>query len=95
MAINDRVEAMPPPSLFLSTAGVPARDRLAVWREVFGQTMVRLDIEPMKGIAFHAEGQLCALPDAAFASVEVSPVSRTRQLINGADCRQSGFSNRR
>lgn len=78
---NDRT---PPPSLFLSTAAVPAHERLAIWREVFGQTLVRLDIEPMKGTIFQAEGELCALPDAAFASVEVSPVqvSRTRQLID-------------
>jgi len=70
-------------SLFLSTASLPARDRLPVWREVFGQTMVRLDIEPAKETPFHAEGELCALPGAALASVTVSPVrvSRTRQLI--------------
>jgi AraC-like DNA-binding protein len=70
-------------SVFLSTAALPARDRLPVWREVFGQTMVRLDIEPAKGTSFHAEGELCALPGAAFASVTVSPVrvSRTQRLI--------------
>ena len=86
MAINDRVEAIPPPSLFLSTVGVPARDRLAIWREVFGQVMVRLDIEPMKGTAFHAEGELCSVLDAALASVTVSPVqvSRPRRLIDDA-----------
>lgn len=73
----------PPSSLFLSTATLPAHNRLPVWREVFGRTMVRLDIEPVKGTVFHAEGELCALPGAAFASVTVSPVrvSRTRQLI--------------
>lgn len=45
--------------------------------------MVRLDIEPVKGIAFHAEGGLCVLPGAAFASVTVTPVkvSRTQKLI--------------
>jgi AraC-like DNA-binding protein len=86
MAINDRVEAIPPPSLFLSTAEVPARDRLAVWREVFGRTMVHLDIEPAKGATFHAEGELCALSDASLASVTVSPVrvSRTQRLIDDA-----------
>jgi AraC-like DNA-binding protein len=69
--------------VFLSTATLPARDRLPVWREVFGQTMVRLDIEPVKGTSFHAEGELCALPGAAFASVTATPVrvSRTQRLI--------------
>jgi AraC-like DNA-binding protein len=73
----------PPAALFLSTATLPARDRLPVWREVFGQTMVRLDIEPAKGTPFHAEGDLLALPGAALASVTVSPVrvSRTPRLI--------------
>jgi AraC-like DNA-binding protein len=69
----------------LSTASLPAADRLPTWREVFGQTMVRLDIEPGKGQPFHAEGTLCALPGAAFASVTTTPVcvSRTRRLIAG------------
>lgn len=86
MAISDQSDMTPPSSLFLSTASLPARDRLPVWREVFGRTMVRLDIEPTKGTTFHAEGELCALPDAAFASVEVSPVrvSRTHRLIDDA-----------
>ena len=83
MALSDRTNAAPS-SLFLSTASLPARDRLPVWREVFGRTMVRLDIEPTKGTAFYAEGEFCALPDAAFASVTASPVqvSRTRRLID-------------
>jgi AraC-like DNA-binding protein len=70
-------------SLIFSTATLPARDRLPVWREVFGQTMVRLDIEPVKGTPFCAEGALCALPGAALASVTASPirVSRTPRLI--------------
>lgn len=71
----------------LSTATLPAADRLPTWREVFGQAMVRLDIEPGKGQPFHAEGTLCAFPGAAFASVTATPVqvSRTRRLIAG-DC---------
>ena len=82
MSLNDP-NSTPSSSVFLSTAALPARDRLPVWREVFGQTMVRLDIEPAKGTSFHAEGELCALPGAAFASVTVSPVrvSRTQRLI--------------
>lgn len=76
---------VPPSSLFLSTTALPAHDRLPVWREVFGQTMVRLDIEPVKGTSFHAEGELRLLPGAAFASVTATPVqvSRTQKLIAG------------
>lgn len=75
----------PSSSLFLSTATLPARDRLPVWREVFGQTMVRLDIEPLDDALFQAEGELCALPGAAFAAVTATPVrvARTQKLIAG------------
>lgn len=54
-----------------------------MWREVFGQTMVRLEIESARDVSFHAEGTLCALPGAAYASVSASPVrvARTRSLI--------------
>lgn len=72
-------------SLILSTAALPERDRLPVWREVFGQMMVRLDIEPAKDTSFHAEGELLMLPGAACGSVAATPfrVSRTRKLIAG------------
>ncbi|CAM5603668.1 AraC-like DNA-binding protein [Aquamicrobium terrae] len=85
MAKSKATEQAPPSSLFLSTAALPACDRLAVWREVFGQKMVRLDIEPAKDTAFHAEGELHVLPGAAFASVTATPfrVSRTPKLIAG------------
>src|SRR3546814_14324101 len=54
-----------------------------MWREVFGQAMVRLEIEPTRDVPFHAEGTLCALPGAAYASVSASQVrvARTRSLI--------------
>lgn len=77
--------SVPPASLFLSTSALPARDRLAVWREVFGQRMVRLDIEPAKDMPFQAEGELRLLPGAALASVTATPfrVSRTQRFIAG------------
>lgn len=80
-----RTDPAPTSSLFLSTSGLPTRDRLPVWREVFGQMMVRLDIEPAKDTYFHAEGELFLLPGAACASVAATPfqVSRTRKLIAG------------
>src|SRR3546814_8879425 len=67
----------------LPISTLPTRERLPIWREVFGQTMVQLDIEPAKDVPFHAEGTLCALPGAAYASVSASPVrvTRTRRLI--------------
>ena len=83
MANLNGPDMMPGSPLFLSTSTLPARDRLPVWREVFGQSMVRLDIEPKKGTSFHAEGELLMLPGAACGSVAATPfrVSRTRKLI--------------
>ena len=79
----DEADSAPASSLFLSTSALPAQDRLPVWREVFGQMMVRLDIEPAKDTAFHAEGELLMLPGAACGSIAATPfrVSRTQKLI--------------
>ena len=67
----------------LSTESVPVRERLPMWREVFGQAMVRLEIEPVGDAPFHAEGALCTLPGVAHASVTTSAAdfTRTRRLI--------------
>lgn len=67
----------------VSTASLPAPERLPVWREVFGQKMVRLDIEAMQNAPFHAEGTFCALPGAALASVTATAVriARNKRLI--------------
>ena len=35
-----------PRILEFSTDGVPERDRTAIWREHYGQVMLRVDIEP-------------------------------------------------
>lgn len=82
--MND-LQSAPSSSVFLSTTALPMCDRLPVWREVFGQTLVKLDIEPVKDAPFYAEGELCALPGAAFASVTASPVCVTRTQRHIAD----------
>lgn len=71
------------PSQYFSTASLPLADRLPTWREVLGQKVIYLDIEPIKGAPFHADGTLCTLPGAAFSSVRATPirVSRTQSLI--------------
>jgi len=77
-----------PPSRHHATATLPARDRLPVWREAFGRTMVRLEIEPLCGTSFQAEGALQLLPGAALASVSSTPfrAQRTQRLIQGDAC---------
>ena len=49
--------------LQFSTRGLPRRDRLPMWREEFGRSMLRLDIEPLSDLPFHAEATLRALPE--------------------------------
>ena len=37
-----------PPQFHFSTEMFPARQRVAAWREIFGRTVVNLDIEPVE-----------------------------------------------
>jgi AraC-like DNA-binding protein len=45
-----------------STDAFPERERVAAWREVFGRTVVSLDIEPLNPEGFHAEATAWQLP---------------------------------
>jgi AraC-like DNA-binding protein len=45
-----------------SSRDVEEKNRIAVWREVYGQTVVRLDIEPLRDHPFEADIRLRALP---------------------------------
>lgn len=44
-----------------STEGLPERRRLALWRELFGREIVRVDMEPERDRPFWAEATLCQL----------------------------------
>ena len=55
---------LPPEFLKLSTADLPERDRLAIWREVYGRFIFNVDIEPIGDEAFEAEIALRRLPGA-------------------------------
>ena len=45
-----------------STHDLPERDRLPMWREEFGRSIVRVDIHPLERDGFRAEATLRALP---------------------------------
>lgn len=71
------------PSLRFSTDMLPPNDRLAIWREVFGRTVVRLDMVPLADTPFYSEAVLTPLPDLNLMT-GVNPgisVQRTRTLI--------------
>jgi len=45
-----------------STRDLPERERVQIWREQFGRSLLRVDIEPVTDQAFRAEVTLRALP---------------------------------
>lgn len=71
-------------ALHFSTDDLPKRDRLAVWREVFGQLVMRLDIEPLPGVQFRADYTLHKLPGLkiCFSVGGGARQSRTRKLLS-------------
>jgi hypothetical protein len=81
----------PPPSdavpIFrFSTDAFPERERMAAWREIFGRTVVNLDIEPLNPEAFRAEAAVCQLPGlgvlrASSAAVHLARVDRRRRPV--------------
>jgi AraC-like DNA-binding protein len=78
--ISDRGDFRP---VHFSSDALPARDRIAVWREVYGQTTLRLDIEPLRDRPFQADMRLRALPGLKLVAGMVGGVrdARTRALM--------------
>jgi AraC-like DNA-binding protein len=66
-----------------STAGLPEKDRIAMWREHYGRVAMKLDIEPAKDTAFDCEVVARSLPEMQLLSAAASPlrVTRTREFI--------------
>jgi AraC-like DNA-binding protein len=77
LAANDFVFAR------FSTDDLPERDRIPVFREVFGRAVVKLDLTPLAEGPFHHESVLRALPGASFATSVNSGIcsERTRGLL--------------
>ena len=70
-----------------STDGLPKRDRLAIAREVYGRSVVRLDFEPLGDTPFHLFNAVRAVPGLAIVRGGSSSmrVLRTRALLADAD----------
>jgi AraC-like DNA-binding protein len=74
------VAALPKPlpeSLKLSTDALPERDRLTVWREVYGRLLFNMEIAPIGDGAFRAEVALRRLPGAGVSMGSRSPADFT------------------
>jgi AraC-like DNA-binding protein len=71
-----------------STDHLPERDRIAYWREHYGQVMLRVDLEPVKDIAFEARMSSMTLPGLQLMEASSSPaiISRSGEyLADGND----------
>ncbi len=57
----------------ISTGDFPERNRLAMWREIYGRNIVYVDIEPIGDRPFHAEVSVDLLPNVSIATGSRSP----------------------
>jgi AraC-like DNA-binding protein len=80
MAGDDNV---PPSPLRFSTNDLPARERLAIWRELIGRTVARLDVSPLDDGLFLSKGVTHVLPGLALTQSSVAGIrsQRTRELL--------------
>ena len=69
------------------TADYAPRKRFDAWREIYGRTLQRLDIEPLSGEQFHAEATLRRMPGLALMTGRhsASIYHRRRELIHHDD----------
>src|SRR6202012_2726780 len=73
-----RMTDLSPRILEFSTDGIPERDRTAIWREHYGNVMLRVDIEPAPGLVFEARNRCLSLPGLQLMEGASSPVRISR-----------------
>jgi hypothetical protein len=73
-----------PRSMRFSSDSLPLRDRIAVWREFYGQQIMRVDIEPSRDLPFRADLKLRALPGLKTVSGTVGGMCyrRTPEMVS-------------
>jgi AraC-like DNA-binding protein len=77
-----------PASLFrFSTDDYAAPERIDAWREVFGRTVVKVNIEPLQREGFHAEAAAYMSPGLGVLFATTSPVRQgnSHELISSSD----------
>jgi AraC-like DNA-binding protein len=67
-----------------STDGLPERQRIPVWRELFGRTLLGVDIEPLPGVPFIANATLRHLSGLGVISgvMAGAHIHRTREMLS-------------
>jgi AraC-like DNA-binding protein len=68
----------------LSTAALPARDRMAIWREHYGRKVIRAELEPAPDVEFTAEVTLRTLPGVSIVTAAQSGTTDVRQASHVA-----------
>jgi AraC-like DNA-binding protein len=70
-----------------STADYAPRDRLTAWREVYGRTMLKIDVEPIETEAFHTDVAMRKLPGLGImtGSRSAAVYQRNRHDIDNDD----------
>ena len=70
-----------------STADYAPRERLDAWREIYGRTLQKLDVEPLSTEPLHTEATLRRMPGLAVNVVRRSAVihNRRREFVSHDD----------
>ncbi len=76
-----------PPQFHFSAKTFPKRQRVAAWREIFGRTVVNLDIEPIEPEFFFSDATVCRLPGLGILRGATAGIHmmHTRELIMDDD----------
>jgi AraC-like DNA-binding protein len=76
-------------SVRFSTESLPPRDRMTIWREIYGRSVIRIDITPLGETPFRVDADIHTFPDLTLAAIKTSPSQgeRTRELAR--ECEES------
>lgn len=71
----------------LSAEDFPDRDRIEAVRELYGKSIIKVDLQPAPDYPFQFDARLYSLPDIKFACGTLSPVQGvlTKELAGGDD----------
>jgi AraC-like DNA-binding protein len=87
MALKTRPPESGPAGFRIRTEDFAPRDRLSAWRELYGRSVLRLEIEPLSNEPFSSELSIRMLPDLGIVRGQASPfrVGRTKELLTDGD----------
>src|ERR1700760_2558461 len=81
----------PPPfpetSVHFSSSAFAERERVAVWRELIGRAIARIDLVPLPDVPFEARMSVRLMQDLVIAKGQgtIGATARTRELLTDGD----------